>query len=212
MESGESGPRPSSSQPTPHTSTTLGSESQARSPASERPLIWGERDPDEPMVFNPDEVLIWGDDNPEIEDGEQGCQFQKVSPATESLLKESFSKTVPNGTQQRWRQTFGMLACHATKHSKLYTILKAQIPKAGKDSDHPLARLQTFLLDVVGPLASLLEKQRKRHLLPEAAAETATQALHFLGNANTAISQESRRQVTDKSCPPDMHLDTCFEV
>ena len=51
-----------------------------------------------------------------------------------------------------------MLACDATRCPKLDTTLKAQIPKAGKDGNRPLAFLQTFLLDAVGPLASLLEK------------------------------------------------------
>lgn len=59
-----------------------------------------------------------------------------------------------------------------------------QIPKAGKNSDRPLAHIKTLLLVAIRQLASLLERLRKRCLLPEMAAEAVTQALHFLGNTN----------------------------
>ena len=74
-----------------------------------------------------------------------------------------------------------MLACDTMWCPKLDTTLKAQIPKAGKDGDRPLACL---LLDAIGPLAILRENQWKGRVSPEAAVEVATQALCFLGNTN----------------------------
>ena len=116
---------------------------------------------------------------------------------TESLLKEAFAKTVLNGTRRQWRQTFGMPACDATKCTRLDSAIKAQASKACKDGDKLFARLQTLLLDVVGPLTSLLEQGQKGCLTPKAAADAATQALRFLGNANANISCKRRKHVAD---------------
>ena len=81
-----------------------------------------------------------------------------------------------------------MPACDATKCPRLDATIKAQASRA---------RLQTLLLDVVGPLTSLLEQGQKGHLTPKAAADAATQALRFLGNASAAISHERRKCVAD---------------
>ena len=51
-----------------------------------------------------------------------------------------------------------------------------------------------MVLDVMGPLMHLLELQQKGQLTPEAVADTASQAIKFVGNASTAIYQERRRR------------------
>ena len=188
----------------PRSHTSLTSNTSAEIPASESqlhlapegPLTWADRDPSERMAFDPDEVLLWPEEDPELTE-DQGCQLHRVSTATESLLRESFAKTVPNGTRRQWRQVYGMQVCDATKYLRLDATIKAQVLKACKDGDRPLARLQTLLLDAVGPLTSLVEQWQKGHLTPKAAAEAVTQALRFLGNASAAISQERRRHVAD---------------
>ena len=90
-----------------------------------------------------------------------------------------------------------MPACDATKCPRLDATIKAQASKACKDGDKSLARLQTLLLDAVGPLTSLLEQGQKGRLTPKAAADAATQALRFLENASAAISHERRKRVAD---------------
>ena len=89
----------------------------------------------------------------------------------------------------------GMPACDATKCPKLDCTLKAEVPKFCKDADRPLCRIQTLVLDTVGPLSSLLESQRSGQLTPEATAEAVTQALRFLGNACSNISAERRKRI-----------------
>ena len=103
----EKGPRPNT---TPHTSRTPGSESLdhisdgSSLMAPEDPLSWANRDPNERLAIDQDEILVWPEDDPELtEDTEQGCQLHRVSSVTESLLKETYAKTVPNGTRRRWR-------------------------------------------------------------------------------------------------------------
>ena len=86
---------------------------------------------------------------------------------------------------------------HAIQPSapKLDSTLKAEVPKTCKDADRPLCRMQTLLLDAVGPLSSLLELHNSGRLTVEAAVEATTQALRFLGNSSAKISAERRKRV-----------------
>ncbi len=153
------------------------------------PHLWADREVSTLCSFDPDELLVW----PET----QGCQLHRVSEATKSLLKETFTKSVPNGTRRRWRQAFGMAAFDATKCPKLDATIKAQVPKPCKDGDRNLARLQALVLDAVGPLAHIVEQAQQGSLTAESATEAATRALRFLGNASATISADRRRQVAE---------------
>lgn len=44
------------------------------------------------------------------------------------------------------------------------TGTNTRLPKAAKDADHNLARLQTLVLDAIAPLLSTLEAARNRSL------------------------------------------------
>ena len=68
-------------------------------------------------------------------------------------------------------------ASDRTKCPKLDGTLKLQVPKDGKDVDRALSYLQTFVLDAVALLTSLLEKQQAGCLTMEGAAEAVTQAI-----------------------------------
>ena len=88
-----------------------------------------------------------------------------------------------------------MPASDHTKCPKLDTTLRPQVPKEGKDAERALSHLQTFSLDTIGPLASLLEQKQAGRLTAESAADAATQALRFLGNAHAHISAERRKRI-----------------
>ena len=77
----------------------------------------------------------------------------------------------------------------------MVTTVKCQVPKDCKDGDRALSRLQALILDDVGPLTGLLELKQAGRLTPEAAVDAATQALRFMGNANSHISTERRKRV-----------------
>ena len=176
--------------PSPSVSIASGSENRRQGRLSESPdTLWADRDPDERLVCDPDEVLIWPDDEDLSVHGEQGCQLHRVSPATESLLKEAFSKTVPNGTRRLWREQYGMPASDYTRCPKLDTTIKSRLPKQCKDADRSLARIQTLVLDAVGPLTHFLNQQPN-----EAGSEAVSLALKFLGNAAAANSHERHRR------------------
>ena len=113
---------------------------------------WANRDPEEQLAFDPDEVIVWPDDDLELDNAgdEQGCQLYRISEATELLLKEAFPRTALNSTRRHWRQSHGMPASDFTKCPKLDSTLKAKVPKTCKDGDRPFCKLQTLLLDAVG--------------------------------------------------------------
>ena len=179
---------PPTATPPPQTPAPGGSENQTPMTST---TPWWQRDPNERLVVDPNEDLTWPDDT---EPEEQGCPLHTVSSTTEALLKDACSKTVSNDTRRRWRKQFGMPANDRTKCPKLDTTLKARLPKQCKENDRSLARLQTMVLDAMGPLTHLLELQQRGQLTPEAVTDSASQAIKFVGNASTAISQERRRR------------------
>jgi hypothetical protein len=52
-----------------------------------------------------------------------------------------------------------------------------------------ISRIQTLIMDAVGPLARVLEAHQARHLTPEAATDATAQAVH-IGNTHANISTE----------------------
>ena len=176
---------PPTATPPPQTPAPGGSENQTPMTST---TPWWQRDPNERLVVDPNE------DPDDTEPEEQGCPLHTVSSTTEALLKDACSKTVSNDTRRRWRKQFGMPANDRTKCPKLDTTLKARLPKQCKENDRSLARLQTMVLDAMGPLTHLLELQQRGQLTPEAVTDSASQAIKFVGNASTAISQERRRR------------------
>ena len=189
---------PSSQSSTPRISHT----SRSRD-SYQPPRLWADRPLNEPL---PDQPLVWPDEDEddrreergageEAAEADDGCALHRVSAATETLLDEAFSKTVSNNTRRRWRTVHGMPATDATKCPKLDLTLRPQIPKEAREADRSLCRLQTLVLNAVGPLSAMLELHRAGKLTPEAAVEAATQSLRFLGNAHSNISSERRKKV-----------------
>lgn len=60
--------------------------------------------------------------------------------------------------------------------------------------DKTLAKLQALLLDVVGPLTSIIEEAEKGELTAEKAMTAARIALRFAGNALVQMARKRRRR------------------
>ncbi len=118
--------------------TPQGSEDHLTPPTS---TPWADRDPSERPAY--DDVILWPEegDSELLGDTEEsdGAELRPVSEKTATFLKENFSKSVPNSSRRRWRHTYGMPQCEATKCPKFDTTVKAQVSKTVKDSDRPLA-------------------------------------------------------------------------
>lgn len=201
MDDIEQDPRSKTNQPISRTSRGGVSDHQP-------PRLWADRPLDEPI---PQDPPTWPDEEDDLEtesraetdlpdlpagdDDTEGCPLHKVSPTTETLLKEAFSKPVANASRRRWRKTFGMPASDMTKCPKLDNTLRPQLPKDAKDGDRGLSRIQTLVLDAVGPLTRVLELHQAGRLTTDIAVDATSQALKFLGNTHAQISTERRKKI-----------------
>lgn len=89
-----------------------------------------------------------------------------------------------------------MPACDVAKCPKLDLTLKTKLRKQCKDGDRPWARIQTLVLDVVGPIVHVLELLKHGNVPNDAISKAVSQSLRFLGNATANISAERRYQVS----------------
>ena len=84
--------RPSPPLNTPNTSGSKSRPPKA-SPSEGSAIYWADSDPHERFVPDLNEILTWPDGG---DDAEQGCSLFHVSMEIESLLRDAFTKTVPN--------------------------------------------------------------------------------------------------------------------
>ena len=68
--------------------------------------------------------------------------------------------------------------------------MKSETSAAVKAADKELARIQTFMLDALAPLTTLLEEGS------EQVVEAATAAVQLIGNASARLSHLQREKVT----------------
>ena len=158
------------------------------------PAHWADRD-EERVDYTA--RITW----PEDPDGEapECSHLTKVSDATANLLKTSFSTPVSNTTRLEWKRLHLVPDVDNTKCPKLDPVVKAEVGSQTKSADAELARIQTLVLDAVGPLATVLEDLTA----PEGLTESVKLALHYLGNASANISKMRRKKVL-KDLNPDL--------
>ena len=156
---------------------------------------WADRPVDEqPSHEYLNEVINWGDEEEEEEDI-SGARPFTVSEDTGKLLKEAFTRSVNNATRKKWREKHGVPKSAPTRTPKLDKIVKDRVHPRTAKADRDLARLQTYVLDAVGPLTHLLEME---NIQAKDAVEAAVTALRFLGNASVQISRTRRKAaITD---------------
>ena len=165
--------------------------SPAVTPRNDRRNIpWADRPADEEMDH--DAPLPTFDD--EEEEGElPGVKAVQVSDNTGTFLWEAFTRSVTNATRKKWREKHGVPKSDPTRTPRLDKIVRDRVTPRTAKADKDLARIQTFVLDAVGPLSHLLELEERKELDPRAAVEAARMALRFLGNASVQISRSRRK-------------------
>ena len=161
------------------------------------PLLWADR----PAVEAPDynEVITWPDD--EEENGGNSTKLFAVSENTSKVLTDSFLKGLSNPSRRQMREKFGDPRCPPTRVQKLDKIVKDRMSQEAAKMDKTLARLQALFLDIVGPLASILEDSEKGELTIEKATIAAKTALRFAGNASVQKARERRRRAITEMNP-----------
>ena len=151
---------------------------------------------------NPSWFEHHADDDPELPSWSEGIhvagseELRAVSIATNRLLEECCSKSVPNDTRKQWRKKYLAPDADCARCPRLDKPVQTHLPKTVKDHDRNLARLQTFVTDGIGPLVHILEEAQKGPLDHKAVVEATTQALRCVGNASAQISQERRKKIS----------------
>ena len=143
---------------------------------------------------NYNETLTWGDSDEE--ERPTTTNLAAVSEETESSVKEACTKRLPNSARLQTRNAFPLPQVAATRTLQLDSFIKPEISQAVKTVDKELARLQTFVLDALAPLTSLLESDAKGESITHSQALDATKAAtQLLGNASAQITHVRRTKV-----------------
>ena len=87
--------------------------------------------------------------------------WQRFPKRHESLVKEACTKRLINSAHLQTRNVFPLPQVAATRIPQLDSFIKPEVPQLVKMSDKEWARLQTFALDALAPLTSLLEADAK---------------------------------------------------
>ena len=153
---------------------------------------WADRmddDPDERPSYN--ESLPFLDSDDEEDDG----KLRDVSEKTHAFLTKKCTRCVPNETRLRTRGRFPLPRVPATRTPQLDPFIKTEMSAAAKQSDRELARIQTFILDAITPLAAIIDGANSGKPLSEGdTLLAASTAAELLGNANARMSRLRREK------------------
>ena len=128
----------------------------------------------------------------------------QISEETKALLQTCFALPRPanNKTRNAWIAQFGVPEGDETKCPKLDTIIKNELPRDALEADRKLSRLQNFLLDAVGPLASAYNHMTSHENPdPELVQQCIQLALRIMGNTSAQFSQERRSKALARLNP-----------
>ena len=130
----------------------------------------------------------------------------KVREETELVLQKAFAP-LKNQDRRALRRQFLVPDMPLTMAPKLDKVMAAECFLAVRTSDQSLARLQTLMLDVVGPLTDLRERisrsvpsegqedEEDQGLDLQVVEDSVQSALAFLGNAATQFSACRRTKI-----------------
>ena len=124
-------------------------------------------------------------------DEDAAVDLVSVSSETHHLLTSACTRSVSNSTRKRIRGHYQLPRVVATKSPNLDAFLKTEFPAHAKGLDKELAKVQSFVLDALAPVTSLLE----RDLSPSAVYEAAVATTELIGNANARISRLQREKI-----------------
>jgi hypothetical protein len=133
-----------------------------------------ESDVEDPMDFSKE--VTWEDD----------------SEKTKSLLTKACTCRLNNSMRLSHRSSHPLPKVPATRTPQLDPVMKSETSAAVKAVDKELARIQTFVLDALAPLTTLLEEEEQT----EQVVEAATAAVQLIGNASAKLSHLWREKVT----------------
>ena len=178
----------------------------SRDRTSER--SWGDRN----MAESPDFTLpIHFSDE---EDGPDGSQLVEVSEGTYRLLKTSCTRSMSNDLRRRTRSVYKFPRVEATRTPKVDQVIKSLASQSAKLADRELARIQTFVLDSVAPVSSLLEQisHDSDRVSIEDVKLAASTAAELIWNVSAQITRLRREKIVASInkiyCPSSRRMGT----
>ena len=125
-----------------------------------------------------------------------GTRIAEVTSETHTLLKDKCSMRAKNDKRLKSRNTYSLPKVEATKTPKLDGFMRPEISSQAKTFDCQIQRLQSFVLDAVAPLTSIVEANAKGETVShKQAVNTATAAIELVGNASTQMSHFRRTRI-----------------
>ena len=159
--------------------------STSRDRISER--SWGDRDPAEPTDLS----------LPHFSDEEDGVELIEVSEGTDRFLKTVCIRSMSNELRRKTRSVYKFPKVPATRTPKVDQVIKSLASQSAKSTDRELARLQTFVLDSMAPLSSLMEMishGADKVSIEDIKIATST-ATELIGNTSAQISRLRREKL-----------------
>uniref|UniRef100_A0A1X7VGZ5 Uncharacterized protein n=1 Tax=Amphimedon queenslandica TaxID=400682 RepID=A0A1X7VGZ5_AMPQE len=130
--------------------------------------------------------------HPEEEDVDSS-QLIEVSEDTHRLLTGSCTRNMSNEMRKRVRGRYKLPKVEATRTPRMDPVIKTLAPQVARSADKELARIQTFVLDALAPISSILENIDG--MTAEDVTEASMAATELLGNANAKISRLRREKL-----------------
>ena len=142
-----------------------------------------------------DEIIDF-DDPLDREVQPSGTIVAEVTAETEALLKNNCLSRAKNNDRLKVRNSYTLPKVEATKTPKLDGFMRSEISTQAKAFDSQLARIQSFVLDAIAPLTSIVEANAKGEKVDhKQAVNAATAALELVGNASAQISHYRRSKI-----------------
>ena len=117
----------------------------------------------------------------------------EVSEKTKSFLQESCTQRMPNAERLRVWSQYPLPKVSETRTPQLDAMMRSETSMAIKAADKRLAKVQTFLLDALAPLSTLIEAYtRGEQLSGQETVKVVKTAVELIGNSNAHISHLRR--------------------
>uniref|UniRef100_A0A1X7T0W2 Uncharacterized protein n=2 Tax=Amphimedon queenslandica TaxID=400682 RepID=A0A1X7T0W2_AMPQE len=125
----------------------------------------------------------------------------EVSEQTYRFLKTICICSMSNDLRKRTRGAYKLPRVEATRTPRVDQVIKTLASQSAKMADRELARLQTFVLDSLAPVSSLIEmlsqpEDESHRLSIEKVRTAVSTAAELIGNASAHISRLRREMVS----------------
>ena len=120
----------------------------------------------------------------------QDSELLEILEKTKLFLDEKCTQSVPNSVRRKVRSRYPRPKVAATRTPRLDAYIKSEVPHHVKSADKDLAKIQTFVLDALAPLVSILDVNSRDHCpaYQDTIDEIST-AEELTGNGNATISR-----------------------